>query len=369
MVNMLQLPAYNPGNALDFSSLNNAIDSNRQNALMQSQLGMQKERLGMEREQHGVQMAQARTQQEMQEARMAAGRIRYIQKLPPEQQAAAWKVARQQPGFRDLPAEFDDFNVAAPQILGKASEYLGQKDMAQIDLLRAQALEARRKAANGGETPANIREWQTFNRMTPEDQQRYLTMKRAEKYLDTGNGFIRPNPVAPSGPPVASIPKDVAGAAQQKALGTAQGQAQVDLPKVELGASTTLKYLDDVEKDPYLNRVIGPIDGRTPTLWNQGVQAKIDQLGGRAFLSAFESLKGGGQITEIEGQKATAALSRLTNQAQSEEEYRRAIADFKKEVQALVEIARRRASGGAAPPAATGAPQRLRFNPATGELE
>jgi hypothetical protein len=152
-------------------------------------------------------------------------------------------------------------------------------------------------------------------------------------------------------------------------MGTAQGQAQVDLPKVERGAETTLGYLEDVEKDPYLNRVIGPIDGRTMTLFNQGVQAKIDQLGGRAFLSAFESLKGGGQITEIEGQKATAALSRLTNQAQSEEEYRKAIKDFKKEVQGLVEIARRRASGGSPSAAPTGAPQRLRFNPATGELE
>jgi hypothetical protein len=165
------------------------------------------------------------------------------------------------------------------------------------------------------------------------------------------------------------IPKDVSGAAEQKAVGAAQGQAKVDLPKVELGASTTLKYLNDVERDPYLNRVIGPIDGRTPTLLNQGVQAKIDQLGGRAFLSAFESLKGGGQITEIEGQKATAALSRLTNQAQSEEEYRKAIEDFKREVQGLVEIARRRAAGGAAQVTPSGSPQRLRFNPATGELE
>lgn len=42
-----------------------------------------------------------------------------------------------------------------------------------------------------------------------------------------------------------------------------------------------------------------------------GFEAQVDQLGGQAFLQAFESLKGGGQITETEGKKATAAMARL----------------------------------------------------------
>jgi hypothetical protein len=282
----------------------------------------------------------------MQEARMAAGRIQYIQKLPPEQQAAAWKVARQQPGFRDLPAEFEDFNIAAPQILGKASEYLGQKDQAQIDLLRAQALEARRKAASGGETPANIREWNTFSRMSPEDQQRYLTMKRAERYLNAGDAFVRPNPVAPTGAPVASIPINVAGAAAQRKAGQLQGQAQVDLPKVQQGAATTLKYIDDVLTDPNLASVTGA-EGYLPTIrsTSRDTEARINQLGGRAFLSAFESLKGGGAITEIEGQKATAALARLTDLKQSDEGFKKALEDFRNEVMTLVRVAEQRARG------------------------
>lgn len=54
----------------------------------------------------------------------------------------------------------------------------------------------------------------------------------------------------------------------------------------------------------------------------------MDQLGGQAFLQAFESLKGGGQITEVEGKKATDAIARL-NTAQSEEEFVKGLNDLK----------------------------------------
>jgi hypothetical protein len=37
----------------------------------------------------------------------------------------------------------------------------------------------------------------------------------------------------------------------------------------------------------------------------------IQQLQGKTFLQAFESLKGGGHITEIEGKKAEQAIARL----------------------------------------------------------
>jgi len=45
-------------------------------------------------------------------------------------------------------------------------------------------------------------------------------------------------------------------------------------------------------------------------------------------LQAFESLKGGGHITEIEGQKATQAIGRL-DASQSPEDYRNALTELK----------------------------------------
>ena len=49
-------------------------------------------------------------------------------------------------------------------------------------------------------------------------------------------------------------------------------------------------------------------------------QARYEQLKGASFLEAFETLKGGGQITEKEGEKATAAINRMAL-AQSEAEF------------------------------------------------
>lgn len=58
------------------------------------------------------------------------------------------------------------------------------------------------------------------------------------------------------------------------------------------------------------------------------VWGRINQIKGGAFLQAFESLKGGGQITEIEGQKAEQAQNRL-NTAQNEADFREALKEYK----------------------------------------
>lgn len=81
-----------------------------------------------------------------------------------------------------------------------------------------------------------------------------------------------------------------------------------------------------------------------------------DQIEGTAFLSAFESLKGGGAISEKEGEKATAARMRMKT-ASSEKAYMDAAREFQEVVRKGVETARRRvpaAGGGTAAPAGAG---------------
>lgn len=46
-------------------------------------------------------------------------------------------------------------------------------------------------------TPASLQEWAAFQRMTPEQQAQYLTMKRANPYLNLGGQMVQPNPVQP----------------------------------------------------------------------------------------------------------------------------------------------------------------------------
>jgi hypothetical protein len=89
----------------------------------------------------------------------------------------------------------------------------------------------------------------------------------------------------------------------------------------------------------------GPIQGTSAADFT----AALKQVTGKQFLQAFETLKGGGQITEIEGTKATEALANLST-SQSEKQFRRALLAFRYEVGELVKIAKKRASTNSLPP-------------------
>lgn len=83
--------------------------------------------------------------------------------------------------------------------------------------------------------------------------------------------------------------------------------------------------------------------------------ALVDQIEGGAFLKAYESLKGTGQITEIEGQKATQALTRM-RRSSSEVGFVRAAREFEGIVRRGLQRAEQRKAkleGGAAPAAST----------------
>lgn len=58
------------------------------------------------------------------------------------------------------------------------------------------------------------------------------------------------------------------------------------------------------------------------------VKGRLDQVIGKAFLQAYETLKGGGQITELEGNKAQAAEARLST-AQRPEDFREALREYR----------------------------------------
>lgn len=85
--------------------------------------------------------------------------------------------------------------------------------------------------------------------------------------------------------------------------------------------------------------------------------ALLDQIEGGAFLKAYESLKGTGQITEIEGQKATQALTRM-RRSSSEVGFVKAAREFEGIIRRGMERAEQRKAAleGGAAPRATGTP-------------
>jgi hypothetical protein len=137
---------------------------------------------------------------------------------------------------------------------------------------------------------------------------------------------------------------------------------------------TTLNVIDQMIGDARLEKgsLVVPKGGRRPHPGFEGVvgmgvpgvrfipgtqaasfDALFRQAEGGAFLQAYESLRGTGQITEIEGSKATSALTRM-ERSQTEVEFVKAAREFANVIRGAVARADKRytALTGEAPPAA-----------------
>ncbi|MEM9584783.1 MAG: hypothetical protein AAGA08_16855 [Pseudomonadota bacterium] len=119
-----------------------------------------------------------------------------------------------------------------------------------------------------------------------------------------------------------------------RAQEAARVEAEEELPQLEDESNYMIQTIDALLDHKGFNNRYGmsSIGGFLPAIPGTpaaGAQAYIDQLGGQAFLEAFEALKGGGHITEIEGDKATQAKTRLSNQSISEEEAVKAAGELK----------------------------------------
>lgn len=133
--------------------------------------------------------------------------------------------------------------------------------------------------------------------------------------------------------------------------GESQAQAQIDLPGAVAGAKEQLRLLDELANHPG-RKQIGWHDpfGRAPLIPStKGYDAAnlLEQVKSGAFMTAFQSLKGGGQITEKEGQVATAAISRM-DRATSRAEFDKALEDYKGIIRLGIDRASQKA-GQAAP--------------------
>lgn len=151
---------------------------------------------------------------------------------------------------------------------------------------------------------------------------------------------------------VREIPKEIAEREAQEKIGQARGQSVADLPRKQLDAQRTIAVIDkllapDGTAHPGLRGNFG-MAGQFPNLPGgkaADAASLIEQVKSRAFLEGFNNIRGGGAITEAEGQKATTALIRAQN-AQSYEAFLEALADFKYQVQTGMELARRQAGVG-----------------------
>jgi hypothetical protein len=162
--------------------------------------------------------------------------------------------------------------------------------------------------------------------------------------------------------------------AASKAAGTTAGKTQaaaaIALPNAIATSESLLSKIDAMVGTPAVKDKSGKVInagtaphpgftgavgmGRGYTLGIPGIEqlipgtpaadfkARFDEIMGGAFLEAFETLKGGGAITETEGKKATAAKTRMSL-AQSEKEFLTAANEYKAIVKTGIERARKKA--------------------------
>jgi len=127
----------------------------------------------------------------------------------------------------------------------------------------------------------------------------------------------------------------------------AQFEAERDLPAVINKAENALKLISELQTHPgkagmvgmpNLSGALGGVRGTKEASFN----TRLAQIKGQTFLQAFDSLKGAGQITEIEGEKATSAIARLDT-AQEEKEFDSALKDLSEVVMTGLANAKKRA--------------------------
>lgn len=130
-------------------------------------------------------------------------------------------------------------------------------------------------------------------------------------------------------------------AAGGKKRAEAQIEAQINLPEAKLIAEEAKKQVAGLINHPGFKGSVGfrslPgwlsqqegafLSGLAGGSNEAGFKSRLEQLKGGVFLQAFQGLKGGGQITEIEGTKGTAARNRM-NTATSEHEFKQAADDY-----------------------------------------
>lgn len=163
--------------------------------------------------------------------------------------------------------------------------------------------------------------------------------------------------------PMQAGPSAAEKTAADAARASAVKQAEADVVPAQQKTNALAKFdqllstVDAVLKHPGLSTATGLSGTLDPRNYVPGTQArdftaKADQLQGQVFMSAYEGLRGGGAITEVEGKKAENAIASLSRN-QSPEQYRKSLGELRD----VIVGARARLTGAKAPEPAAPARQ------------
>lgn len=181
--------------------------------------------------------------------------------------------------------------------------------------------------------PANVQEWQYFNSLSPEDQQRFLGMKRAAQTLNLGNEQVVLDPL--TGQPRTSMQMGAAPEVridpENNRIISTQGAAPGQNPSATIGSiprsPEQLRDREDMRASferqlrtgyDLLNspaRVAGTgmssMMSIIPGTDARDFAANLDAFKSQSFLPMVQQLRGLGALSNAEGEKLTAAIGAI----------------------------------------------------------
>jgi hypothetical protein len=220
--------------------------------------------------------------------------------------------------------------------------------------------------------------------------------------INSGSPILAPNQQQgmPQGTPQGQIPRFNSKAEQdiyvagQKKKGELQAEALNALPGAKLKVETALGAINNMIGDTTIDKNGNLVLGKTkphagfyeavgmPSITNafgltgifpgsdvQDFKAEFNKVGGSAFLQAVETLRGTGAISEVEGKKATDAITSMSL-AQSEKAFVKAANEFRDAINKGYVASQQKAGVAPFNPNATPSTKnKLVYNPVTGTLE
>lgn len=165
---------------------------------------------------------------------------------------------------------------------------------------------------SGHGAPSSVQEWQYYNSLSPQDQTKYLTMKRSDKTIDLGGSIIQPNQANPAGAPTTTYNKTLAPADQPanafaKSKATEQGKASAENQQNANATQDIIglygKLHEDAKTAP--SGVLQSGAARVSNALNMPsdaavAQGKFDADLNNLYLATIRSLKGTGRVMEQE---------------------------------------------------------------------
>jgi len=156
-----------------------------------------------------------------------------------------------------------------------------------------------------------------------------------------------------------------AEAARERAIGESRAKFEIAFPQAKADAEQAIALIDQmIGSKPYIDKAtnVRVQDKKPHPGFSEAVgagfgtrmlpgtdaasfEALYNQVQGGAFLQAYETLRGGGAITQTEGEKATAARNRMSL-AQSESDFISAAREYQEVLRQGIKRAEARAASG-----------------------